>query len=25
MYMENGCMPAGDVYKLIKQGKAKVK
>jgi plasmid replication initiation protein len=25
MYMENGCMPAGDVFKLIKQGKAKVK
>lgn len=25
MYMENGCMPAGEVLKLIKQGKAKVK
>lgn len=25
MYMENGCMPAGEVFKLIKQGKAKVK
>lgn len=25
MYMENGCMPAGEVQKLIKQGKAKVK
>lgn len=25
MYMDKGCMPAGEVVKLIKQGKAKVK